>query len=241
MRLNGRAAVVLVAAFASAGLTARLGVWQLDRAAQKIALQQALDERRALPALAPAALARDATQAALQFNRHIRLEGHWLAAATVYLDNRQMNDRPGFFAVTPLMLDDGTAVLVQRGWLPRDPADRRHIVVGPPPRGRVAVQGLIAPRPGRLYEFSGVASGPIRQNLDIAAFAHETGLPLRPLTLVQEDGPETPADGLLRLWPRPAADVQMHYGYAFQWFSLSALIIGLYAWFQVIQPRRRRR
>jgi surfeit locus 1 family protein len=32
--------------------------------------------------------------------------------------------------------------------------------------------------------------------------------------------------------------VQKHYGYAFQWFALSALIIGLYAWFQLPRPRR---
>jgi cytochrome oxidase assembly protein ShyY1 len=52
--LNRRALVVLVAALALAALTARLGIWQLDRAAQKTALQRSLDERRALPPL-PAA------------------------------------------------------------------------------------------------------------------------------------------------------------------------------------------
>ncbi|MEO7244994.1 MAG: SURF1 family cytochrome oxidase biogenesis protein, partial [Rubrivivax sp.] len=41
----------LVGAIVLAALTARLGVWQLDRAAQKIALQQSLRERGALPAL----------------------------------------------------------------------------------------------------------------------------------------------------------------------------------------------
>jgi surfeit locus 1 family protein len=33
--------------------------------------------------------------------------------------------------------------------------------------------------------------------------------------------------------------VHKHYGYAFQWFALSALTCGLYAWFQLIRPRRR--
>ena len=41
-------------------------------------------------------------------------------------------------------------------------------------------------------------------------------------------------------WPEPAADVQKHYGYAFQWFALCALILGLYVWFQLIRPRRAR-
>ena len=99
-------------------------------------------------------------------------------------------------------------------------------------------RGRIAPAPGRLYEFETAASGPIRQNLDLDGYARETGLPLRPLTLLQEDGPSPLEDGLLRQWPRPAADVHKHYGYAFQWFALSALILGLYVWFQLIRPRR---
>jgi len=236
----GRRWLVLVAALAAAALTARLGVWQLDRAAQKNALQEALDTRFALPPLPPAELARDATGAAAQHHRGIRLEGQWLPALTIYLENRQMNGRTGFHAVTPLRLDDGSAVLVQRGWLPRDVMDRTRIVAAPLPSGRVVVQGRIAPAPGRLYEFATAASGPIRQNLDLDGYARETGLPLRPLTVVQEDGQPRPEDGLLRQWPRPAADVHKHYGYAFQWFSLSALILGLYVWFQLIRPRRAR-
>ena len=38
---------------------------------------------------------------------------------------------------------------------------------------------------------------------------------------------------------RPAAGVDKHHGYAFQWFALCALTAGLYVWFQIIQPRRR--
>lgn len=44
-------------------------------------------------------------------------------------------------------------------------------------------------------------------------------------------------DGLQRDWPQPAADVHKHYGYAFQWFALSALTLILYVWFQIIRPR----
>lgn len=237
MTAAGRRWVVLWAALAAAALTARLGVWQLDRAAQKNTLQAVLDARMALPPLPPAELAHDAQAAALQHHRAVRVEGQWLAESTIYLENRQMNGRPGFYAVTPLRLDDGSALLVQRGWLPRDLMDRTRVVAPPPPPGRVLVQGRIAPAPGRLYEFEGAASGPIRQNLDIDGYALETGLPLRPLTVVQEDGQPPLNDGLLRQWPRPAADLHKHYGYAFQWFSLSALILGLYVWFQLIRPR----
>jgi surfeit locus 1 family protein len=238
--LKGRDWVVLVAALLLAALTARLGVWQLDRADQKNRAQAALNERRALPPLPAAALALQPADAVAQHSRLITLQGRWHPALTVYLENRQMDTRVGFYAVTPLLLDDGTAVLVQRGWLPRDQADRTRIVAPPAPAGRVVVQGRIAPGPGRIYDFAGAASGPIRQNLDLESYARETALPLRPVSVVEEDGPSSPQDGLLRHWPAPAADVHKHYGYAFQWFALSTLTIALYAWFQIIQPARTR-
>jgi surfeit locus 1 family protein len=231
--------VVLLAAIAMAALTARLGVWQLDRASQKNSLQAALDSRRALLPLPAAELAREATAAAAQHHRAITLDGHWLPGFTVYLDNRQMNGRPGFYVVTPLKLADGSAVLVQRGWLARDAEDRSRVIPPPTPEGTVSVTGRIAPPPARLYDLGTDAPGPIRQNLDLDAIALEFGLALRPLSIVQEDRSGAPADGLLREWSLPAAHVHKHYGYAFQWFALCALVIGLYAWFQVIRPRTR--
>lgn len=238
--LKPRAAVVLVAALLAAAGTARLGVWQLDRAAQKIALHDARQQQMALPPLTMDALPHDATAVPPLVHRSVRLQGVWLPGQTVYLENRQMNGRPGFYVVTPLRLDDGSVVLVERGWAPRDLMDRSRVPAALPPAGPVQpVQGRLALGPGRLYEFDGAASGAIRQNLDLAAYARETGLPLRPFSVVQEDGPAAPADGLLRQWPAPAADVHKHYGYAFQWFALCALIIGLYVWFQLVRPARR--
>lgn len=239
-RAKARALVVLVAAVLLAALTARLGLWQLDRASQKRQLYEAQVSQRALPALPEAELARSAAQAAVQRHRLVALQGRWLAAHTVYLDNRSMNGRMGFFAVTPLQLADGSVVLVQRGWLARDMADRTRINPPPPPAGPVQVLGRVAPALGRLYEFDAAPTGPIRQNLDIERFARETGLPLRPVAVVQEDGEPPPQDGLLRQWPMPSADLQKHHGYAFQWFALSALTVALYVWFQLILPRRRR-
>ncbi|HYP83432.1 SURF1 family protein [Variovorax sp.] len=79
----------------------------------------------------------------------------------------------------------------------------------------------------------------IRQNLDLAAFRGETGLPLRTELSLQQVG--AASEGLQRDWPAPALGVERHYGYAFQWFSLSAVVAILYVWFQIIVPFRRRR
>ena len=239
--MNARAAVLLLATLVVCLGTARLGWWQLDRAAQKNALQSALDARRSLPPLPVAQLSLNATEAAAQHHRSLRVTGQWLPAATIYLDNRQMHGRPGFFVVTPLQLEDGSALIVQRGWLARDMLDRSKVTAPDLPDGPVSLLGRIAPPPARLYEFDSAASGPIRQNLVLDAFAQETRLKLRPLSLLQLDEPATARDGVLRDWPQPAADVHKHYGYAFQWFALSLLTLGLYVWFQFVRPALGRR
>ncbi|MDT7834450.1 SURF1 family protein [Aquabacterium sp. OR-4] len=257
MRLLNRGPwLVLLAALLAAALTARLGVWQLDRAGQKLALQARIDGRAAMPPLPAAELARSAATAGEQHYRHTLLRGQWLARHTVFLDNRQMNGRPGFYVLTPLLLADGDAVLVQRGWVPRHPHDRSALPPLATPAGPVLVAGRIAPPPAKLFELGAADSGRIRQNVDLDAFAREAGIALRPLSLQQtEAGPawgapasssshsSTPSsaanDGLLRQWPVVAVDVGKHHGYAFQWFALCALITGLYVWFQILRPRRR--
>jgi surfeit locus 1 family protein len=230
-----RKLIILAAAVATAGLTARLGVWQLSRATQKQALQTALDERSTLPTLSEFMLALTPQEALAQHHRPVQLQGEWVDSATVFLDNRQMNGRPGFFVLTPLRLASGDAVLVQRGWAPRDIRDRTLVPTLVSPKGQVLIEGRVAPAPGRLYEFSGAPTGVIRQNLDLTLFENEIKLPLRPLSVLQLG---TVDDGLLRQWPAPAVDIGRHHGYAFQWFALCALTVGLYAWYQLIRPRR---
>lgn len=233
--------VVALAALTGAGLTARLGSWQLDRAAQKTAMQAALDAReRDAPLDTAAAWTTDGGAARALHYRRVHLRGHWSGAHTVFLDNRPMDGRVGFYVVTPLVVGDGRAILVQRGWVPRDALDRTRLPEVASPEGPVALSGRMAPPPGRLYEFQPDERGRIRQNLDLDAFARETGLRLAPLSVVQTE-PAGAGDALRRDWPAPDTGVAKHRGYAFQWFALSTLIVLLYVWFQLIQPRRRGR
>jgi surfeit locus 1 family protein len=232
--------LVLLATVVGVASTSRLMLWQLDRAHQKVTLQSALDARSVQPPIDLADLARTAEAASAQHYRRVHLRGQWVPGHTVFLENRQMNARVGFEVLTPLRLDSqADAVLVQRGWVPRDQLDRTRLPLVPTPSGVVEVEGRIAPPPARLYEFGASAPGVIRQNLDLGAFSRETGLALRPLSVQQLDAAASASDGLLRQWSQPAVDVQKHYGYAFQWGALGALMTGLYVWFQLIRPRLR--
>lgn len=247
-----RRAVVLVAAVLAAGVTARLGWWQLGRAQQKLDLQARITARGNLPPLPQADLPRSEGDAAAEHFRPVQLRGRWLDDKTVYLDNRQMHARQGFYVVTPLLIAPGDAVLVQRGWMPRDFNDRAKLQPLPAQPGTVVVHGRLAPPPAKLFEMGAAGHGAIRQNLDVALLSNELGLALRPLSVQQTqptlaaaaDGgsPQAlPDGGLQRDWPAVAVDVGKHHGYAFQWFSLSALLIGLTLWFQFLRPWRRAR
>lgn len=231
-RLNR--ALLAVLAVSGALATAWLGCWQLHRADEKIAQQHLIEQQAELPALGAADLAR--ADAARDQGRRVALTGHWLHERTVYLDNRPMDGRVGFIVVTPLRLADQGLVLVQRGWVPRSFADRQALPALPQASDELRVQGRLIAAPSRAYEL-GAAQGTssIRQNLDPAAYAHEIGAPLLPITVLQTDAD---SDGLLRHWPAPDFGVSKHYGYAFQWFALCALISGLYVWFQFVRPRR---
>ncbi len=258
-RRAGRFWLVTLAAIAMLAATVSLGRWQLSRAAQKEALQAQIEARKNLPPLSEGEfLALDPATEAM--HRPVRLRGLWLAPHTVYLDNRQMHGIPGFYVLTPFAIEDSNrTVLIQRGWVQRNFTDRAQLAPIQTPSGLVDVTVRIAPPPAHLLELGKEApapgatsaaagstgsagssgSSPIRQNLDLEAFRSETGLPLRTDVSLLQTGPAS--EGLQRDWPVPALGIEKHYGYAFQWFGLAALVVILYVWFQLIAPYRRAR
>ena len=227
--------LVTVAALIVAGGTLLLGQWQLGRAAQKEALQAAVTAQSRLAVIDNAAFYA-VKNVSDTIHRPALLKGAWQASHIVFLDNRPMNGQTGFFVVTPLALEGSSeVVLVQRGWVKRDFTSRTRLPDIATPTGLVTVQGRIAPPPSKLYEFKGVESGRIRQNIDVSAFGSETSLSLSSVSLIQTGAA---SEGLLREWAAPNLGVEKHYGYAFQWFALCALTTGLYVWFQLIHPLR---
>jgi len=265
---RGRFLVVTLAAVLALAATVSLGRWQLSRAAQKEALQARIDAQKLKAPLSQAEFLA-LGEAAGEMHRPVRLRGLWLTAQTVYLDNRQMHGTPGFYVLTPFALEGSEqAVMVQRGWVQRNFVDRTQLGVVETPPGIVELTALIEPPPSHLFELGAKAaaapapaasaaapapsaagasapapgiqgSSPIRQNLDLEAFRGETQLPLRTDVSLQQSGPAS--EGLQRDWPAPALGLERHYGYAFQWFGLSALVVILYVWFQFISPFRRAR
>jgi surfeit locus 1 family protein len=218
-------------------VTLGLGAWQWGRAQDKLDLQAAIEAREKLAPVDIREVLASGDLAALQ-HRRVTLRGAW-GSPVVFLDNRQMAGKVGFYLVTPLVLEGGGAVAVQRGWAPRNFERRAALPPVATPAGRVELEGRIAPPPAKLYAFSEAEQGPIRQNLDLARLRDESRLPLATQFSVQQLGPAS--EGLSRQWPQAGSGAEKNWGYAFQWWALSALIAILYVWFQFIRPQRARR
>jgi surfeit locus 1 family protein len=240
---NGRFWVISIAAIIAAAVTLRLGFWQLGRAKEKLSLQASIQAQAALPALNASSLA--TVQASTVLHRSITLTGHWLPQHTLFLDNRQMNNKPGLFVLTPFeFIEPKTlrkqTILVQRGWLPRNFLDRNALPEVVTDAAAVTITGRIALSPSKLFEFKGDERGALRQNIEIEALAKELKLELLPYSLLQLDTAHSTANitqgKLLRHWAQPNYGADKNYGYMVQWWALSALITGLYAWFQLIRP-----
>jgi surfeit locus 1 family protein len=92
-------------------------------------------------------------------------------------------------------------VLVQRGWVPRNFEDRRRCRRSPRLPARCGERARAAARAVPVCPWS-ESPGPIRQNLDLPAYARETGLPLLAAVVQQTGGP---GEGLLRDWPLPVS------------------------------------
>lgn len=210
-------------------LTASLGVWQLNRASQKQALKNNIEAK------AKQAPLQDLTwiNQSIEQNEHrtVKVKGYWLNDKTVFLENRQMRGKPGFFVLTPLVLSQTQAtkiVLVQRGWVQRNFLKRDELPPIPTAQQEVEITARIAHWPSRLYEFDEAQKGTIRQNINFDAFQKELPNSLLNLSLIQTG---LDSEGLQRQWDFNFIKVDMHYGYAFQWFSFSVIILGLYLGF----------
>ena len=203
-----------------------LGAWQLNRADEKQAL---FDDFAA----GGAAVALDADSAGLDGLRRytpVTAGGRYLGERQFLLDNMVEDGQAGYRVLTPLLLTEGVAVLVDRGWIPRDfSSDMAPVIdvsaalrtVGGKldrlPRPGIQLATTLAPGWPKVVQF------PSRDEL-----AGALGLHLVPgVVLLDADQP----DGFRRNWRPSDFGPERHIGYAVQWFALAITLVVLYfAW-----------
>lgn len=212
-----------------------LGQWQLGRAHQKEAMAAQRLSAQSLTVVGNDQALADMARADRLY-RAVVLRGRWLPEKAHYLDNRSMDGRVGFVLAAPFRLEpQGQVVLVQRGWLPRNFLDRLDVPPIQLPQDVLEISARLSPWPAQHFALGDADTGLIRQNLQLEYFSSIAGF-VPHLVSFQETS-DTP-DGLLRAWLSPGSGSDTHYGYAFQWFTLSALVALYYVWFQIVKRKK---
>jgi surfeit locus 1 family protein len=220
-----------LATIAGVAVFVAAGHWQQGRMHDKEALRAQQDSAAAAAPLALAELPAATDWTALRYRR-VSATGTFDAKRQILLDNKVRDGRVGYDVVTPLLLTDGRAVLVDRGWIAQG-ASRGLLPSAPPPEGVVGVAGRLAIPAGGYLELKGEAiAGPVWQNLDPARFAAVSGIAVLPV-VIEQIAPEGAGDGLVRAWPAPDFGIEKHRIYMMQWYAFAALAVALWLYFHV--------
>ena len=179
----------------------RAGVWQLDRLDQKKDRNREIAARSDGPAV-------DVEDVAVDDGKyqHVTAHGVFTPGADVLIPYRTYEGNVGAHVMTPLVLDDGMAVLVNRGWIPVDTAAPAA------PTGEVDVDGILLTTQDR------------RQGVDVDGVAAEAGVDDPYPLWLQQYEPAPDGDYPVRL-PPPARDEGPHLSYAIQWFLFTGVVL----------------
>jgi len=221
---------------AGGALCVRLGIWQLDR----------LDQRRTFNAhvesmwdAEPITLSGQTTEDLTKMEyRSVTVSGSYDFENQIALRNRYHNNEYGYHLLTPLILDDGSAVLVERGWIPADrnntPADWRQY----DQPGRVTVQGQI--RLGQTKPDVGGVPDPTltpdQTRLDFWNIVNleriQKQMPYPLLNVfVQPDVDTNDTQPPIPYQPEIELTEGPHFGYALQWFTFATILVAGYPFY----------
>jgi surfeit locus 1 family protein len=205
------------------------GRWQQGRMEAKQVLRAQFDAAARAEPVAFANIEAGADWPTLRY-RSVIATGVYLGVRQILIDNKVHAGLAGYHVVTPLAMDDGHVVLVDRGWIAQG-ASRAEIPAAVPPAGVVSVSGrLVLPTSGYIELRPEAPSGPVWQNLDPARLGAATGLAVLPVVLEATVAP-VPDDGLVRDWPAPDFGIEQHRIYMMQWYAFALLAAILWGWF----------
>jgi surfeit locus 1 family protein len=223
-----------------------LGLWQLRRLEERRTLNRNIT---ATLEQAPITLTGETVDPDLLHFQRVSVKGTFDNAQAIVLRNQTSGDTPGLHLITPLKISGSdTAVLVDRGWIPRGQADPEpdSLKVYDLP-GEVSVEGIAyrtQTRPSWLSPLDPpLKAGQTRLNawfrVDIERIQEQLPYPLLPI-FIRQLPDQTPAPDSL---PRPESGITLnegpHLGYALQWFSFAAILVITYGLFlrQELQKR----
>ncbi|TDD55289.1 SURF1 family protein [Kribbella antibiotica] len=222
VRWLGAALTILVLAT----VCVQLGRWQLHRLHDREVRNGVTTSNLAAP---PAPIDEIVGQQGIVGDQHAWrtavVTGRFDASKQIVLRYRNVNDRPGFEIITPLVLPNGKAILIDRGFLARQGAELAPGKVPAVPGGEVTITGRL-----QRSERGGKTSGGTPDNgtarlINGPEYAKALGLDLYDgyLTVDSQNPANDPAFGK---FPGPEIDNGPHFFYALQWFLFAILAVG---------------
>lgn len=218
---------------ATAATMVGLGMWQLSRYQERSAINDRIDAAAAGPASPLAAVLSRPDQvppSGAAWTR-VAVTGRYDTANQILVRGRTVNDRVGFEVVVPLVLADGSAVLVDRGWVPPSANQGATALpqVPPAPGGQVTVTGrlhLTESRPGPVDRRDGWLE---TRRISVPRLAEHLPYPVyRAYVLLDEQQPA--ADKRLVAIPVDHENAWMNAGYVVQWWMFAALTLAALVW-----------
>ncbi|WP_046470933.1 SURF1 family cytochrome oxidase biogenesis protein [Allosalinactinospora lopnorensis] len=206
-----------------------LGFWQLGRWEDRAAaadLQEANINADPVPLQELSEVGEDVDHADRW--RPVTATGSYDTGNELLVRNRDGSAGVGLFVLTPLVTDDGAAVLVNRGWVGQPPTATSQPDVPPPPEGEVTVTGRI--QFSETEENTGIRDRgglPEGQIMLIEVEEIGEGLPY-PLYggFVELTDQEPPSDPAPEPVAAPEPNLGMNLSYAVQWWVFTAIAIG---------------
>ncbi len=215
--ISRRIAIAVVAAGVAAACVA-LGAWQLRRLDERRTLNGRILRQRA----STVERIGSASSAPAVPYRRVAADGRYDPEHEVIVFGRTLDGEPGHEVVTPLVLGDGTAVLVARGWVPFE-MQTVPVPVAAPVTEEVEVRGSLVPDEGDGSTVPS-ADGVVRA-LDVEGIASTLPYPVFPLA-IQLARQVPPQRGSLPVpIPLPELSEGPHLSYAIQWFSFAGIAL----------------
>lgn len=230
---------ILALTLAGAAVMVLLGNWQLHRyqlrhttneridAAEGIApapLADVLPAAGALPGTAGGAPPADKAWT------RITATGEYDGANVILIRSRTVDGNVGFEVVTPLRLADGTALLVDRGWVPPAPGAATAVPQVPPvPTGQITVTGrvhLSESRPDPVQRRDGRLE---TRRIAVPRLAAELPYPIYGAYLLL-DQQTPPADPAFVAVPVEHQNDWQNAGYVIQWWLFAGMALFAYGW-----------
>jgi surfeit locus 1 family protein len=204
-------------------LFAYLGYWQIQRGAQKEAMVRA-DAARASQGPIPWS---PEQKAPLQYQR-IKVTGQYVAPIFL-LDNQHHQHQFGYNALSPLLLDNGMVVLIDRGWIIGDNT-RRFFPEITTPKSLIQLQGSAYYPSNKQWVLGSEVEKKTDQLILLERLNTKTaGQILQKKVypfIIRLDKEE--AHGFLREWAIVSMPPERHLAYAVQWFAMAAVVFIIF-------------